>query len=135
MLTACSFGGGGEETLEPNEEQTGTPSNAASEATDTEASAGETPSPTQVATGGDLFLQLVEPAELEVITDVGSMTGAGRTRGEAWVTISDNRVEPNIDGEFSLEMALEDGPNIIELLASVASGEQMDLVLVAIYAP
>lgn len=94
-----------------------------------------TPSPTQVATSGELFLQLVEPTELEVVTGAGSMTVAGRTRVDALVTINDTMVEPNIDGEFSLEIALEEGPNIIELVASVASGEQMDLVLVAIYVP
>ena len=80
-------------------------------------------------------MQLVEPAEVEVFTDVGSMTVAGRTRVDAIVTINDTMVEPNIDGEFSLDMALEEGPNIIEVVASVASGEQMDLVLVAIYVP
>ena len=80
-------------------------------------------------------MQLVEPAETEVFTDVGSMAVAGRTRVDAMVTINDTIVEPNIDGEFSLDMALEEGPNIIEVVASVASGEQMDLVLVAVYVP
>jgi hypothetical protein len=51
------------------------------------------------------------------------------------VTINDTVVEPDIDGEFSLDVPLEEGPNIIEVVASVASGEQMDLVLVAIYLP
>ena len=53
----------------------------------------------------------------------------------AVVTINDSLVEPNIDGEFSLDVPLDVGPNIIEVVASVASGEQMDLVLVAIYLP
>jgi hypothetical protein len=34
-----------------------------------------------------------------------------------------------------LDVPLDVGPNIIEVVASVASGEQMDLVLVAIYLP
>ena len=80
-------------------------------------------------------MQLVEPSEFEVFTDAGSMTVAGRTRIDAMVTVNDTIVEPNIGGEFSLDMALEEGPNIIELVASVASGEQLDLVLVAIYVP
>ena len=93
------------------------------------------PSPTPVATEGEMFLQLVSPPETEVFTDVGSLTVAGRTRVDAVVTIDDTIVEPNIDGEFSLDVALEEGPNIIEVVASVASGEQMDLVLVVIYLP
>ena len=138
-LTACFFGGG-EDALEETLEQAELPSitapvAVATQAPAVEASATITPSPTQVATTGELFLQLVEPAEVEVFTDVGSMTVAGRTRVDAIVTINDTMVEPNIDGEFSLDMALEEGPNIIEVVASVASGEQMDLVLVAIYVP
>ncbi len=126
----------GEETPD----QTGTPSKAVLVPTETQTpdvnpSAPATPSPTPVATAGELFLQLVEPAEVELFTEVGSMTVAGRTRVDAMVTINDTIVEPNINGEFSLDMALEEGPNIIELVASVASGEQMDLVLVAIYVP
>jgi hypothetical protein len=88
-----------------------------------------------VATEGDFFLQLVSPAELEVFTDADTLTVIGRTRVDAVVTINDDIVEPNIDGEFSLEVPLGLGPNIIEVVASVASGEQMDLVIVAIYLP
>lgn len=51
------------------------------------------------------------------------------------VTINDSLVEPDIDGEFSLDVPLYVGPNIIEVVASVASGEQMDLVIIAIYLP
>ena len=60
---------------------------------------------------------------------------AGRTRVDAIVTVDDSTVEPNVDGEFSLDLTLDEGPNIIEVVASVASGEQKDLFLVAIYAP
>ena len=51
---------------------------------------------------------------------------------DAVVTINDTVVEPNIDGEFSLDVTLETGANIIEV---VASGEQMEILLVAIYLP
>lgn len=91
--------------------------------------------PTRVATEGELFLQLVQPAETEVFTDSDTLLVSGRTRVDAVVTINDTIVEPNIDGEFSLDVPLEEGPNIIEVVVSVASGEQMDLVLVAIYLP
>ncbi|MCH8893278.1 MAG: hypothetical protein J4N75_07525 [Chloroflexi bacterium] len=99
------------------------------------ASATETPTATPVATEGELFLQLISPSETEVFTDVDSLSVAGRTRVDAVVTINDAIVEPDIDGEFSLDVPLEEGPNIIEVVVSVASGEQLDLVLVAIYLP
>lgn len=125
---------------EGSPDQVGTPSKRAFDPTEIQAPAVQapatvTPSPTQVATAGELFLQLIEPAEFEVITDAGSIKVAGRTRVDAVVTINDTMVEPNIDGEFSLDMELEEGPNIIEVVASVVSGAQMDLVLVAIYVP
>ena len=99
------------------------------------APATETPTATPVATEGELFLQLISPSETEVFTDAGSLFVAGRTRVDAVVTINDAIVEPDIDGEFSLDVPLEEGPNIIEVVVSVASGEQLDLVLVAIYLP
>ncbi|NQW23909.1 MAG: hypothetical protein HQ475_10740 [SAR202 cluster bacterium] len=95
----------------------------------------ETALPTPLAPVDDFFLQLVEPAETEVFTDSASFTVVGRTRVDAVVTVNDTIVEPNIDGEFSLAVVLDEGPNIIEVVASVASGEQQDLVLVAIYLP
>ena len=99
------------------------------------APATETPTATPVATEGELFLQLISPSETEVFTDAGSLSVVGRTRVDAVVTINDAIVEPDIDGEFSLDVPLEEGPNIIEVVVSVASGEQLDLVLVAIYLP
>ena len=134
-LIACGFGGG-EETPEPTEAAPAeATSPTATEAPPEQVPTAESPAPTPVATEGELFLQLVEPAEAEVFTNVGSMDVVGRTRVDAMVTINDTIVEPNIDGEFSLSMALEEGPNIIEVVASIASGEQMDLVLVAVYVP
>ena len=99
------------------------------------APATEVPSPTPLATEGDFFLQLVEPAEVEVNTSESTLTVVGRTRVDAVVTIDDSIVEPDVDGRFSLTVELEEGPNIIEVVASVASGEQEELVLVVIYLP
>lgn len=91
------------------------------------------PPPTPLATEGDFFLQLVEPIGTEIFTDKESLKVVGRTRVDAVVTINDTVVEPNIDGEFDLEVDLELGPNIIEVVASIANGEQEALLLVAIY--
>ena len=142
LLVAC--GGGGDEeapvqTVGPTATSvvapaipTETPSVAPAIPTETPSAA---PTPTPLATEGDFFLQLVEPPETEIFTDAASLNVVGRTRVDALVTINDTIVEPNIDGEFSLVVALEEGPNIIEVVASVASGDQMDLVLVVIYLP
>ena len=57
----------------------------------------------------------------------------GRTRVDAVVTVNDTVVEPDGDGRFEATVQLEEGPNIIEIVSSVASGEQLELVLVVIY--
>ncbi|NQW24580.1 MAG: hypothetical protein HQ475_14200 [SAR202 cluster bacterium] len=125
-LVACLGGdGASDETTEPS----------AAVTTPTQVLATDVPSSTPVATAGELFLQLVAPAETEIFTAVSPMTVTGRTRVDAVVTINDAIVEPDIDGMFTLDVPLEEGPNIIEVVASVASNEQMDLVLVAIYEP
>ena len=132
-LAACGGVESPEATAEPPQAtlippNTASPNPAAAPTT-------ESATATPVATEGDLFLQLISPPELEVFTETGTLTVVGRTRVDAVVTINDSVVEPDIDGEFSLEVPLEEGPNIIEVVVSVASGEQMDLVLVAIYLP
>jgi len=140
VLVACGGGdadGSGGDAPEPTgaaPQATRVPANTASP-NPTQPPATETPVPTLVATEGELFLQLISPPETEVFTDSGTLSVVGRTRVDAVVTINDTIVEPDIDGEFSLEVPLEEGPNIIEVVVSVASGEQMDLVLVAIYLP
>lgn len=93
------------------------------------------PSPTPVATEAELFLQLVNPEELEVITEKSSIEIVGRTRVDAVVTVNDTFVEPDSDGLFSSVVELEEGPNIIEVIASITSGRQTDLVLVVTYIP
>lgn len=137
VLTLMACGGGGDDS--------GGDSDADSATTDAQATlvpqspssaqATETPTATPVATEGELFLQMISPPESEVFTETGNLAVVGRTRVDAVVTINDTIVEPDIDGEFSLDVALEEGPNIIEIVASVASGEQLDQVLVAIYLP
>ena len=97
------------------------------------------PAPESTATPeaiqADLFLQLINPSETEVFVAEPVIEIAARTRVDAVVTINDTLVEPDIDGRFSLNVDLEVGPNIIEVVTSVASGEQEGLVLVVIYLP
>ena len=59
----------------------------------------------------------------------------GRTRVDAVVTVNDTVVDPDGEGQFSSMVELEEGPNIIEVVSSIANGEQLDMVLVVIYLP
>ena len=93
------------------------------------------PSPTLVATEAEFFLQLIDPQGEEVITEERTIDVVGRTRVDAVVTVNDSLIEPDSDGLFMSNVDLEEGPNIIEVIASVASGEQEELILVVIYVP
>jgi hypothetical protein len=61
----------------------------------------EVPVETQAATDGDLFIQLVEPADLETVSNEATFRVVGRTRIDAIVTVNDTIVEPDIEGTFS----------------------------------
>ena len=51
------------------------------------------------------------------------------------MSVNEIFVDPNSDGEFRVEVGPTAGPNIIEIVASVATGDQQDQVLVVIYVP
>ena len=78
---------------------------------------------------------MVEPADLEVITSESTIKVIGRTSVDAVITVHDTLVEPDGEGVFTSEVELDEDPNIVEIVSSVASGEQAALVLVVIYVP
>ena len=59
----------------------------------------------------------------------------GRTRIDAAVAVDDAFVEVDEDGLFTIELNLEEGPNIIEVLASVVGEDELSLVLIISYEP
>jgi len=63
------------------------------------------------------------------------LTLVGRTRVDAAISVNDSLVEPDLEGRFRQEVDLEIGANVIEIVVSVASGEQKGLVLTVIYLP
>ena len=92
-----------------------------------------TPTPVPAATGEEFFLYLESPASVQAVADESSITVIGRTREDATVTVNDHIVEPDIEGHFYQEVELESGLNIIEVIASLATGEEESFVLAVIY--
>ncbi len=93
------------------------------------------PTPTSTPAPEDFVLHIVEPVEAETLTANPTLFVSGRTRVDAVVTVNDTFVDPDIDGVFSAEIPLDEGPNIIEVVASIATGEELSTVLVVIYEP
>ena len=94
-----------------------------------------TPAPTATPAPEEFVLHIVEPVEAETLTTNPTLLVSGRTRVDAVVTVNDTFVDPDIDGRFSAEIPLDEGPNIIEVVASIATGEELSTVLVVIYEP
>ena len=76
----------------------------------------------------------MSPSELEVIVDTDAIIVSGRTTIDAVVTVNDAFPELDLDGMFQISVQLVEGVNIIEIVASIATGEQLDRVLTVIYA-
>ena len=64
-----------------------------------------------------------------------TVTIAGRTRVDAVITVNDDIVEPDLEGRFRQDVALQSGPNTIEVIASLASGAQQSIIVTVVYLP
>ncbi len=96
----------------------------------------ETPIPTATQDPlGEFFLVVEEPAETDSIITESSIAVVGRTRLDAAVSVNDVFAIVDAEGRFSVDVDLEEGPNIIEVVASLETGEQFDQILVVIYSP
>jgi len=95
-----------------------------------------TPVPSPGATG--LFLDITAPED-EAIVETGTVTVVGTTIADAVVTvlIGETIAFPTVDetGGFSVDVALEEGLNEIEVVASDWQGNEVDAFLTVIYLP
>jgi len=97
-----------------------------------EEEAGPTPTPTA------LFLELTQPADGAEVT-TNSINVTGKTIPGAVVSASiDEAVEiadVEQDGNFSVTVMLEEGPNLIEVIASDQQGNEKSSSIAVIYIP
>ena len=56
-----------------------------------------------------------------------------KTAVDAALSVGDNFIDIALDGSFEEVVQLEDGINIIEVVASIATGEQFSQVITVIY--
>ncbi len=54
---------------------------------------------------------------------------------DATVSVNGKLVIPGLDGDFSADVILEEGPNLIEIIASILTGDQEGTILTIIYIP
>ena len=94
-----------------------------------------TPVPTAVPTatpdafGEALFLDVLAPVpaagEEIAYVDGAEVVIVGRSRIDATVTVGDDFAELDEDGRFEVRVTLDAGVNLIEVVASVSTGEEV----------
>lgn len=87
------------------------------------------------ALGDELFLEIISPAEDVVFVEASTFILTARTVIDAAVSINDDLVDIDEDGILELELTLEEGPNLVEVVTSLSSGEEKSAVLTIFYLP
>lgn len=137
LLVACAWAGwnvpaqttpGGETAGAPSQGQqvTMTASAEISSTSLTASSPGQT-------TGGKI-LRLLYPQDGEVV-NTPSIRLRGFAPPESVITINDEIFLVGPEGEFEIPFTLEEGPNVIEIVASDLLGNEESIVLVVTYQP
>ncbi len=93
-----------------------------------------TPAPSPGIPPTGFFLTVSQPADGSIV-DIGSVEVTGRTSPEAIVSVNGELVEVDGEGNFTIMVVLEEGPNIIEVIASDLEGNEESRTLVIVYVP
>ncbi|MBM3942308.1 MAG: hypothetical protein FJ316_05195 [SAR202 cluster bacterium] len=107
LTLACSQGTAPRQ--QPVQARTPVPSSAAA----------ATPAPAMT----ESILDVSSPADESVVTK-SPVDVAGKAAPDAVVTVNGQVVEVDANGRFNVQVTLEEGPNVIEVLASDFSGQK-----------
>ncbi len=83
-------------------------------------------------TSGDYWLHLFSPQDGDVVNQP-SIDLNGEVPSETVLSINDDISLIQGGGKFSIPVELEEGPNVIEVVASDLSGNEISLVLTIVY--
>jgi uncharacterized protein YfaP (DUF2135 family) len=81
-----------------------------------------------------LTLKISSPQD-ESIVNAGAVMVIGQTSAGAVFSVNGNLVDVDAAGKFQYALTLDEGPNIIEVVASDQSGNELGVVLRVIYEP
>ncbi|MBI4301101.1 MAG: hypothetical protein HY664_00660 [Chloroflexi bacterium] len=83
---------------------------------------------------GALFLDITQPEDESIVTSA-SVQVKGKTVSQAVVSINGELTEVDNSGRFTTTVALEEGPNLIDVIATDREGGEVQKSIVIIYAP
>jgi len=121
-------------TLTPKPTPTATPTPAPNPTPRATATATPTLTPTTTV----LFLEITQPADgVEVSTSPINVTGKTIPGAVVSISINDEMeiVTVGQDGKFAVKVTLEEGPNLIEVIASDPLGNEKSATVAVVYIP
>ena len=81
------------------------------------------------------MLEVISP-EVNSIVRSPEISVAGRASPDATVSVNGQLADMDVSGKFgSRSLPLEEGPNLIEVIASDLAGDVRTLILMVIYVP
>jgi len=92
----------------------------------------ETSVPT--ASSAALWVKILSPLDGAVV-DAPQIEVQGSAPTDTVVTIDDQILIVGADGQFRASLSLDEGPNVIEIVASDAQGNEVTSTLTVIYEP
>lgn len=95
------------------------------------------PTQTNASSSNDvapLTLQILSPQD-EAVVDTPQVDVTGSASAGAVVSVNDAILIVGADGRFSTTIDLDEGPNLIEVIASNDNGDEMSVILTVTYEP
>ena len=95
------------------------------------------PTPTIISapdTSGTLWLQVLSPQD-EAVVNTPQVDVIGSAPAGAVISANDEILIVGDDGQFKTTVSLDEGPNLIEIIASDDNGNEISLILTIIYEP
>jgi hypothetical protein len=83
----------------------------------------------------ELFLEIINPSDEVAFVVTATFVITARTLLDAAVSVNDDLVDVNEDGILESVITLVEGPNLVEVVASVSGGEEKSAVLTIFYLP
>ena len=92
------------------------------------------PTPPPSPTPASPLLTIVEPVD-ESVVEVSTITIRGQTLADAVVSVNGELVDVDSNGNFSLRVTLDEGPNVFDIIATDEEGNEVTSELIVFYAP
>lgn len=137
MITACGSGQPVNPPSAPDPTASAMPAQAASPPIENPSPAAQ---PGQVSdnpiptTSQILFLTILQPLD-EAVTSTGQVEVIGMAPPDTVITVNDEILIVGLEQEFKVSILLEEGPNLIEIVASDANGNETSQFLTVFYEP